>query len=159
MQSDTPSTKGVVKKGKVPISNEILKIKLPKAAEADLSNGVHIMVLEDHRAPQVQFQLIIPGAGGYYDPDGQSGLAGVTAALMREGTATKTSSEISQQLEVMAASLNIGAGTSSPEATISGSSLTDQADQAARSRGRRADASGVFRRGARDATSSARARS
>jgi len=127
VQGDTPSTRGVVKKGKVPISNEILKIKLPRAAEADLSNGVHIMVLEDHRAPQVQFQLIIPGAGGYYDPEGQSGLAGVTAALMREGTATRTSSEISQQLEVMAASLNIGAGTSSPEATIGGSSLTDQA--------------------------------
>ena len=61
------------KKGKVPVSNEILKVKLPKAAEADLSNGVHLMVLEDHRAPQVQFQLIIPGAGGYYDPAEQSG--------------------------------------------------------------------------------------
>ena len=126
-QSDTQSTKGVVKKGKVPISNEILKIKLPRAAEADLSNGVHLMLLEDHRAPQVQFQLIIPGAGGYYDPAEEPGLAGVTAALMREGTAAKTSSEISQQLEVMAASLAIGAGTSSPEATIGGSSLTDQA--------------------------------
>jgi zinc protease len=126
-QADAPSTKGVVKKGKVPISNELLKIKLPKAAETDLSDGVHVMVLEDHRAPQVQFQLIMPGAGGYFDPDGQSGLAGVTAALMREGTASRTSSDISQQLEVMAASLNIGASASSPEATISGSSLTDQA--------------------------------
>jgi zinc protease len=126
-QGETPSTKGVVKKGKVPISNEVLKIKLPRAAEADLSTGLHIMVLEDHRAPQVQFQLIIPGAGGYYDPEGESGLAGMTAALMREGTASKTSSEISQQLEVMAATLNLGAGTSSPEATISGSALTDQA--------------------------------
>lgn len=126
-QSDAPPAKGVVKKGKVPISNEVLKIKLPRAAEADLSNGVHLMVLEDHRVPQIQFQLIIPGAGGYYDPEGQSGLAGLTAALMREGTASKTSSEMSQQLEVMAATLNVGAGTSSPEATIGGSSLTDQA--------------------------------
>src|SRR3954464_13952458 len=125
-QVEAPSTKGVVKKGRVPISNEVLKIKLPKAAETDLSNGVHVMVLEDHRAPQVQFQLIMPGAGGYFDPEGESGLAGVTAALMREGTASRTSSDISQQLEVMAAALNIGAGASSPEATISGSSLTDQ---------------------------------
>ncbi len=127
VQAEASTTKGLVRKGKVPVSNEILKIKLPKATETDLSNGVHIMVLEDHRAPQVQFQLIIPGAGGYYDPDGESGLAGMTAALMREGTATRSSSDISQQLEVMAASLSVGAGTSSPEATVSGSCLTDQA--------------------------------
>jgi zinc protease len=125
-QAETPSTRGIVKKGKVPVSNDVLKIKLPRAAEADLSNGIHLLVLEDHRAPQIQFQLIIPGAGGYFDPLLESGLASMTAALMREGTTSKTSSEISQQLEVMAASLTIGAGTSSPEATISGSSLTDQ---------------------------------
>ena len=127
-QSDTQSTKGVVKKGKVPISNEILKIKLPRAAEADLSQ----------RRPSDACSKIIGAAGSVLSSSSraraattirpkQPGLAGVTAALMREGTASKTSSEISQQLEVMAASLTIGAGTSSPEATICGSSLTDQA--------------------------------
>jgi zinc protease len=125
--SDTASLKGVVRLGKVPVSNEIVKIRLPKPAEADLPNGLHLMVLEDHRAPQVQFSLIIPGAGGYHDPETEPGLAGVTAALMREGTATRSSSQISQQLEVMAATLNVGAGTASPEATMSGSCLTDQA--------------------------------
>jgi len=118
--------KGVVRLGRVPISSDLVKIKLPKAAEADLSNGVHLMVLEDHRAPMIQFTLIIPGAGGYFDPADQSGLAGLTAALMREGTATRSSSEISQQLEVMAASFSVGAGTTSPDAVIAGSALTDQ---------------------------------
>ena len=33
------------------------------------------MVLEDHRLPQITFQIIIPGAGGYYDPADQIGLA------------------------------------------------------------------------------------
>jgi hypothetical protein len=88
---DAPATRGVVKLGKVPVSSETVTIKLPKAAGADLSNGVHLMVLEDHRAPQVQFSLVIPGAGGYYDPDDESGLAGITAALMREGTASRSS--------------------------------------------------------------------
>jgi len=121
------STKGVVRLGKVPVSNELLTIKLPRAAEADLSNGVHLMVLEDHRAPQIQFSLILPGAGGYYDPADEPGLAGVVAALMREGTAARTSSQISQQLEVMAATLAVGASSASPDATVSGSCLTDQA--------------------------------
>ena len=58
----------MVIKGKAPVSNEVLKVKLPKPQEADLPNGLHLIVLEDHRLPQVTFQIIIPGAGGYYDP-------------------------------------------------------------------------------------------
>jgi len=127
-QPPEPSpTKGVVRLGKVPISDELVKIKLPKAGEADFPNNVHLMVLEDHRAPQIQFNLILPGAGGYYDPDAMPGLASVTAALMREGTASRSSSQISQQLEVMAATLGVAAGASSPDASLSGSCLTDQA--------------------------------
>ena len=61
-------TQAVVKKGKVPVSSDVLKIKLPRPAEADLPNGLHLMVLEDHRLPQISFQIFIPGAGGYYDP-------------------------------------------------------------------------------------------
>lgn len=126
-QGDTPSTKGIVKKNKVPVSKEVLKIRLPKPAETDLANGLHLIVLEDHRLPQISFQLHVPGAGGYYDPADQPGLAGVTAALMREGTASRTSKEISEQLEVMAASLVVAASPSSTEGSISGSCLTDQA--------------------------------
>ena len=126
-QGDAPSTKGVVRKHHVPVSNEIVKIALPKPAEAELANGLHLIVLEDRRLPQISFQLYIPGAGGYYDPDDQPGLAGFTAALMREGTPARTSSQISQQLEVMAATLSVTAGAASTEAAITGSCLTDQA--------------------------------
>jgi zinc protease len=126
-QGEAAPTRGLIRKNKVPISGDIPKIKLPKPAEADLGNGLHVIVLEDRRLPQISFQLFIHGAGGYYDPDDQPGLAGITAALMREGTASRTSREISEQLEVMAASLNVGAAASSPEAAIAGSCLTDQA--------------------------------
>jgi hypothetical protein len=40
----SPSTKGVVIKDKAPVSSEILKVKLPKPQEADLANGIHLMV-------------------------------------------------------------------------------------------------------------------
>ena len=73
---DTPSpTQGLVRKGKVPVSDEILKITFPRPAEATLSNGLRLLVLEDRRLPQVSFQLLIPGAGGYADPPDQPGLA------------------------------------------------------------------------------------
>jgi zinc protease len=127
LSAQEPSpTRGVVRKGRVPVSEEILKIKLPHASEATLPNGLHLMVLEDRRLPQISFQLVIPGAGGYFDPAEQPGLASFTASLMREGTPSRKSNQISEQLELMAATLNFGAG-SSPEATITGSCLSDQA--------------------------------
>jgi zinc protease len=129
LAQDQPSpTQGVVKKGKVPVSRDVLKVKLPKPVEADLPNGVHLLVLEDHRLPQISFQIFVPGAGGYDDPADQPGLASFVAAMMREGTATRTSEQISQQLEVMAATLNVTAGMAGLEATISGSCLSDQFD-------------------------------
>jgi zinc protease len=127
--SQNPATApGTIIKGKAPISNEVLKIKLPKPQETELSNGVHLMVLEDHRAPMVNFQLLIEGAGGYYDPKEMPGLAGFTATLMREGTESKTSEQISEQLDRLAATVNVAAGISSPFATVSGSGLSDSVD-------------------------------
>jgi predicted Zn-dependent peptidase len=120
-------TPGLVRKGKVPVSSEVLKIKLPRPAEADLANGLHLIVLEDHRLPEVTFQLIVPGAGGFFDPADRQGLASFTASLMREGTATRTSTEISSQLDLMAATLNVSANSASPEAILNGSALSDQA--------------------------------
>lgn len=120
-----PQTTQMVLKGKAPVSSEILKVKLPKPQEADLSNGLHLMVLEDHRLPQVAFQLIIPGAGGYFDPADKIGLASYTASLMREGTKTRTSPQISEALETMAAALSVGSGLSNTSASVSGSALAE----------------------------------
>ncbi|HTV02996.1 MAG TPA: pitrilysin family protein [Luteitalea sp.] len=120
-----PSTAGMVPKGKAPVSNDVLSVKLPRPQEATLANGLRVMVLEDHRLPRVSFQLIIPGAGGYYDPDTAIGLSGLTAQMMREGTTTRSSQQISQALETMAAGLNVGSGTAGTNATISGNALTE----------------------------------
>jgi len=124
-----PSTAGLVKKGKAPVSTEVLKVKLPKPQEADLPNGLHLMVLEDHRLPRITFQVIMPGAGGYYDPENQIGLASYTAQMMSEGTTTKTSQQLSQALETIAAGLTVGTGVSSTSASMSGSALTEHFDR------------------------------
>ena len=124
-QQTSPTTQAVVLKGKAPVSNEVLKVKLPRPTEATLTNGARLMVLEDHRAPQITFSIIMPGGGGYYDAPDSIGLATATASLMREGTTTKTSAQISEQLETMAATVNAGAGLTSVDATLAGSSLTE----------------------------------
>jgi zinc protease len=127
-QGNPSNAPGTILKNKAPVAKDVLKVSLPKAQEGDLSNGVHVIVIEDHRAPQVFFQLGVDGAGGYYDPPPIPGLASFTAALMREGTTTKTSEQISEQLERLAATVNVGAGPSSSFATVSGSGLTNNLD-------------------------------
>ena len=120
-----PQQGSVTMKGRAPVSAEILKVKLPRPVEVDLPNGIHLMLLEDHRVPLVTFQLQIPGAGGYFDPADQIGLAQMTATMMREGTARQTTSQISEMLETKASTVTVGAGLSSVTATVSGSSLTE----------------------------------
>jgi predicted Zn-dependent peptidase len=124
-----PSMKGVVLKGKAPVSNEILKIKLPRPQEADLPNGIHLMVLEDHRAPLVQLQLQIRGAGGYYDPADLPGIAGMTASMMTEGTTTRNTRQIAQEQETMASMVSLGTSMSSQTAAMSVYSLADNFDR------------------------------
>ena len=123
------SSKAVVMKGRVPVSKEVLRVKLPAPVEADLPNGAHLMVLEDRRAPQVTLQIFIPGAGGYFDPAGLSGLAGFTATQMREGTKQWTTTQLSEELERLAASVTVSAGISATEAVLTMSSLPEHLDR------------------------------
>lgn len=124
-----PSSVGMVRKGKAPVSDEVLKVTLPKPQRATLANGLDLMVLEDRRLPRITFQILIPGAGGYYDPAKTIGLATYTAQMMREGTTTRTSQQIGQDIDTMAASLTVSAGISSPVATVSGAALTENFDR------------------------------
>lgn len=123
------SMKGAVLKGQSPISDKVLRVKLPRPEESDLSNGIHLMVMEDHRAPTVSFQLLIQGAGGYYDPADLPGLAELTATLMREGTKTLSSPQIAEKLETLAATVNVDTSMSSQVATLTASSLTESFEQ------------------------------
>ena len=116
-------------KGKAPVNTEVLKITLPRAQETTLSNGARLMVLEDHRVPSIQFQIIMIGAGGYYDPPDLPGLADTTATLMDEGTSTKTSEQIAQALDTLSATVSVSANQGSQISTLTGSALTDQLDQ------------------------------
>jgi zinc protease len=93
-----------------------------------LSNGAYLTAPEDHRVPSEQFDNHMIGAGGYYDPPGLPGLADTPASLMDEGTTTKSSEQIAQALDTMAASVAVSANEGSQIATVTGSALSDQFD-------------------------------
>ena len=119
---------GVFDKGRTPLSSALPHISLPRRQEADLSNGLHVTVVQDRRAPQARIQLVIRGAGGYFDPPDHIGLAQFTAANALEGTATRSSADIAEQLDRLAATLTTSAEMNAEDATFTAIVLTEHLD-------------------------------
>jgi zinc protease len=122
-------TSKVERLNRAPVSKEILKVKLPRPIETILPNGIHLMILEDHRFPLVTVQFDIDGAGPMYEPASQPGLAGATAHLLAEGTKTRTSKQIAEQIDSLGASLSASAGFGSGSTAVSASGLSDTFEQ------------------------------
>ena len=66
---------------------------------ATLENGLTVMILEDRRFPTVTVSLNISGAGGLYEPADSPGLAVMTASLLREGTGSRSSKQLAEDIE------------------------------------------------------------
>src|SRR5688572_22072922 len=103
------SSKGAVIKGKVPISKEILSVKMPKAEQATLSNGLRVILLPSHKVPTFTMQMTFL-SGGLSDPASLRGVSQFTASMLREGTGKRTSREIAEQMESLGATFNTGSG-------------------------------------------------
>ena len=99
----------VERKNKAPVSNDILRVKLPKPVELKLDDGLTVLVLEDHRLPTVTVRLLIQGAGALNDPADLPGLASLTAAMLKEGTTTRSSKQIAEDIERLGATIDVSA--------------------------------------------------
>jgi zinc protease len=114
--------RGMVRLNRAPVSNEVLKIKLPRPVERKLSNGLKLLVLETHRLPTISLTIRVPSAA-LRNPENLPGLAQATAAMMMLGTNTRTAKQISDELGEIGATVGVNAGVGN--ATISISSLTE----------------------------------
>jgi predicted Zn-dependent peptidase len=118
-----PGQSAVERKNRVPFSKDVLQVKLPKVTETTLSNGVTVLILEDRRLPVVSMRYDVSGAGALFDPADMPGLANAAASMMREGTTTRTSVQIAEELARLGASVNVSAAFGSPEASLTASGL------------------------------------
>src|SRR6185295_13483774 len=130
-QAVTPgqTTKGAVIKGKAPVNKEVLKVKLPKAEEATLPNGLRVVLLRSTKVPTFTMQMVVLSGGGLADKDDFHGLATFTTALLREGTTKRSSKDIAEQVDGLGATFTATAGLSSLTSTVSMSGLVENLDQ------------------------------
>jgi predicted Zn-dependent peptidase len=126
--SQQQTTKGAVIKGKAPVNKDVLKVKLPRAQEATLKNGLQVVLLESHKVPTFNMQLVVL-SGGLSDKTDYRGLASFTATLLREGTSKRSSKDIAEQVDALGATLTANSGLSSMTSVVNTSGLIETLDQ------------------------------
>ena len=93
----------------------------PVPTRATLSNGMKLVLVEKPGLPVVAQGLLIR-AGGITDPADKPGVASLTATMLSEGTTTRTSQQISDEMEFLGSQLR--ASASREFATLSAETLT-----------------------------------
>jgi zinc protease len=93
---------------KVPGPTDPGTFKPPAIVRRKLSNGIDVWIAPWHSLPIVNTHLLI-GAGTSDDPEGESGLATLTATLLDKGTKDKTATELAEALALLGTSTAVRA--------------------------------------------------
>ena len=102
-------------------------LRVPAITTRQLPNGLKIVIVEQHELPLADVLLQIR-SGGEADPAGHSGTAALTAALLTEGTTTRSALEIADQAAFLG--VRLGAGSGWEQSTVSLHAPTAQLDSA-----------------------------
>jgi zinc protease len=94
---------------------------LARPLETTLANGLKVVIFENHRLPLVNFRLAFKN-GAVNDPADMPGLTDAAAKMLHEGTATRTSRQIAEEVDNIGGSL--GASVSADNTVVAGSALS-----------------------------------
>ena len=97
-----------IDRSKPPAEGSAESLKLPPMQQATLSNGLKVVLAERHTAPVVNFSLLVKG-GYSSDSTASLGTCSFAQRMLEEGTPTRDSLKISEDLESLSANFNAGA--------------------------------------------------
>lgn len=89
-------------------------VNYPLVNDITLPNGLRVMLIENNEQPAVCFRVLVK-TGKIDNVAGKYGLAELAAQMMQEGTKSRTSDQIAEQIAVIGADLDI---SSQAECTI-----------------------------------------
>lgn len=102
--SPAASSRQVPDRSKPPALGPAPQVTLPPIQKRTLSNGLAVWVVEAHKVPLVQVNLLVH-AGSGDDPAGKFGVASLTAAMLDEGAGSRSALEIADAVEFLGATL------------------------------------------------------
>src|SRR5207237_541020 len=104
----TYKTDAKLDRAKEPALGAPMSLSLPTMQRVTLSNGLKIVLAERHTAPVVNFSLLVD-SGYSADPATAPGTASFAQRMLEEGTPTRDSLKIGEELEALSANFNAGA--------------------------------------------------
>lgn len=97
------------------------EVKVPEIWKATLANGIEVLGIQNTELPVVSMELVIAG-GASLDNISLPGVASMVAAVLPQGTKTKTPEELEEEIELLGSNISMRAG--SEEITLSTSALS-----------------------------------
>jgi zinc protease len=85
------------------------QVPFPPYELRTLANGLRVVAVPHHEQPAVTVRLLVR-AGAAQDPAGRPGVATLLAAVLDQGTSTRTASEIADAIDYVGGALGTGAG-------------------------------------------------
>ncbi|HEU4436664.1 MAG TPA: pitrilysin family protein, partial [candidate division Zixibacteria bacterium] len=116
-QPDYRAEKSTVDFSKMPSPAKEPTFTPPKVQKGKLSNGMEVWLAEEHKLPLVQMQVVVK-SGWAGDPKGKPGAAALTAALLDEGTRSRSALEISSEAKILGAQLSTSSFFDGSTATL-----------------------------------------
>jgi zinc protease len=92
-------------------------LHLPTPKTFIMANGIKVYVIEEHSLP-VMSAALVTFAGGEANPADKAGLAGFTARMLSEGTATRSSTELANDIAQIGAGLGANAGMDNASVSV-----------------------------------------
>ncbi len=120
------SLKSDVDRSKLPEQLQAPDSKFPELQRATLSNGLNIILAERHTIPVVNFNLLVD-AGYAADQFAIPGTSRLAMDMLDEGTKKRTALQISDELQMLGAS--VGAGSDLDVSVVSLSALKSKLDE------------------------------
>ena len=107
-----------------PLASKALNIPTP--FETRLANGLQLVIVESKRLPLVSYRLALR-TGSASDPQELPGLTRIMTGMLTEGTETRTSRQIADEVARLGATLS--AGSNADYTTVAASALSTYSDQ------------------------------
>ena len=111
-KTDLTSSPSSLDRSSRPVPSAPARFTAPQPVTRTLPNGLRIVSVHKPGVPAVAMGLMVL-AGANTDPAGSPGLAHLTATMLPEGTATRTSRQIADEMEFIGSSLSSNAGRES----------------------------------------------
>ena len=103
-------------------------LRVPAWTETTLSNGARLVVAPKRDLPLVNVSIAFEGGAHQFEPAGKTGLASMTAALLSEGTTSRSGEQLSEAQQLLGTS--IGAAVGDESGSVGFQALADKLEPA-----------------------------